>query len=142
MYVVEKMAHGLKRTGRAAGAGFYAYEGEGAPALWSGLSSFRRRSAAVPAEDIRDRLLFAMAVEAQRCLGATDVDSARLGDIVSLYGCGFPLASGGILAFASGAAAGRFSTRAGELAQKYGERFLPPGPHGTPASPGTHHHAH
>lgn len=134
------MAHGLKRTGRASGGGFYAYEDGDAPMLWSGLSSFRRRSAAVPAEDIRDRLLFAMAIEAQRCLGATDVDSARAGDIVSLYGCGFPLASRGVISFASGATAAAFAARASELAARYGERFLPPGAGGS--SPDSHAHGH
>jgi hypothetical protein len=142
VYVVEKMAHGLKRTGRAVGGGFYAYEDDDAPGLWSGLSSFRRRSAAVPAEDIRDRLIFAMAIEAQRCLGATDVDSVRVGDIVSLYGCGFPLATGGVMSFAAGAAATTFATRAGELAAKYGERFLWPGAGDNPPDSHAHEHAH
>ncbi|MFP5462406.1 MAG: hypothetical protein ACLGII_12690 [Gammaproteobacteria bacterium] len=142
VYVVEKMAHGLKRTGRASGGGFYAHEDDDAPGLWSGLSSFRRRSAAVPAEDIRDRLIFAMAIEAQRCLGATDVDSVRVGDIVSLYGCGFPLATGGVMSFAAGAAATTFATRAGELAAKYGERFLWPGAGDNPPDSHAHEHAH
>ena len=143
VYVVEKMAHGLKRTGWATGGGFYVYEDDQPSGLWSGLSSFRRRAAQVPPEDIRDRLLFAMALEARRSLGALDVDSRRLGDVVSLYGCGFPLALGGAISFGSGASAGAFAGRARQLAAKYGERFQPPVDDADHSDPSHgHEHAH
>ncbi|HWS76003.1 MAG TPA: hypothetical protein VN324_12745 [Quisquiliibacterium sp.] len=139
MHVVEKMAHGFKRPGRAAGAGFYQYTDDEPPELWSGLTAFKRRAANVPSQDIRDRLLFAMALEARRRMGSGGVDSQRLADIVSLYGCGFPLHSRGAASFGTGPDSPAFDARCQELAAKYGERFLPKTGHEPPAGAHSHH---
>ena len=42
VYVIEKMAHGFRRTGRASGGGFYDYTAGAEPQLWSGLKVFER----------------------------------------------------------------------------------------------------
>src|SRR5690606_36683417 len=67
VYVMEKMAHGYRRMGKAAGAGFYEYEDDGTVSLWSGLKAFERRSVKIPDEDVRDRLLHVQALETVRC---------------------------------------------------------------------------
>jgi 3-hydroxyacyl-CoA dehydrogenase/enoyl-CoA hydratase/3-hydroxybutyryl-CoA epimerase len=126
VYVMEKMAHGYRRLGRDTGAGFYDYDDDGSFSLWSGLKAFERRSAKVPEEDIRDRLLFIQALEAVRCLEEGVVDSVADADAASISLCGFPAETGGVVQFINGWGTGRFVERARELAGRYGERFLPP----------------
>ena len=137
IYVVEKMSHGFKRFGRTAGAGFYSYDEDGRADLWSGLSSFKRRAAAVSAEDIQERLLMAMALEARRCLSAGLIDSVRSADIVSLYGCGFPLASGGVATLTLKDGPSGFERRCAALAARYGAQFAP-----ADEAPHDHDHDH
>jgi 3-hydroxyacyl-CoA dehydrogenase/enoyl-CoA hydratase/3-hydroxybutyryl-CoA epimerase len=126
IYVLEKMAHGFNRMGRAAGRGFYDYEEGESPELWSGLKVFERRRVAIPPEDIRDRLLHRVAIESIRCLDDGVVASAADANLSSILGLGFPEASGGAIAFAEGTDAAAFAARSRELVGRYGERFAPP----------------
>jgi 3-hydroxyacyl-CoA dehydrogenase / enoyl-CoA hydratase / 3-hydroxybutyryl-CoA epimerase len=126
VYVMEKMAHGFRRMGREAGAGFYEYEDDGTASLWSGLKAFERRATRLPVEDIRDRLLFAQALEAVRCLEEGVVDSLVHADAALVQvGC-FPAAGGGPAAFIDRMGAQAVVDRAASLAAIYGERFSPP----------------
>lgn len=125
VYVMEKMAHGYRRLGRDAGAGFYEYEDDGSITLWSGLKAFERRGAKVPEEDIRDRLLFIQALEAVRCLEEGVVASVGEANRGSIGLCAFPAATGGAVQFINEMGTGRFVERASALAALYGERFLP-----------------
>jgi 3-hydroxyacyl-CoA dehydrogenase / enoyl-CoA hydratase / 3-hydroxybutyryl-CoA epimerase len=126
VYVMEKMAHGFRRMGREAGAGFYEYEDDGSASLWSGLKAFERRATRLPAEDIRDRLLFAQALETVRCLEEGVVDSlADVETALVQIGC-FPAAGGGPAAFVDGMGVQAFVDRARFLADAYGVRFSPP----------------
>lgn len=126
IYVLEKMAHGFNRMGRQAGRGFYDYEEGEPPELWSGLEVFERRRVSIPPEDIRDRLLYRLALESMRCLEEGVVASAADANLSSILGVGFPQASGGAIAFADRAGASAFAARSLELAERYGERFAPP----------------
>ncbi|ODT31125.1 MAG: hypothetical protein ABS54_00575 [Hyphomicrobium sp. SCN 65-11] len=126
IYVLEKMAHGFNRMGRQAGRGFYDYEEGEPPELWSGLKVFERRRVSIPPEDIRDRLLYRLALESMRCLEEGVVASAADANLSSILGVGFPQASGGAIAFADRAGASAFAARSLELAERYGERFAPP----------------
>ncbi|TXL63775.1 hypothetical protein [Zeimonas arvi] len=126
IYVLEKMAHGFNRMGRQAGRGFYDYaEGE-PPELWSGLKVFERRRVSIPAEDVRDRLLYRLALESMRCLEEGVVASAADANLSSILGVGFPEASGGAIAYADRVGASLFAARSLKLAERYGERFSPP----------------
>jgi 3-hydroxyacyl-CoA dehydrogenase/enoyl-CoA hydratase/3-hydroxybutyryl-CoA epimerase len=119
IHVVEKMAHGYRRAGRDAGAGFYDYEGSGPPVLWSGLRAFERRRRSIAPQDVGDRLLFAALLAAVR----TSAPAARL---ETVFGPAFP--ADAVAARAAIAARGMptFSARARELADRYGPRFMPP----------------
>ena len=120
MYVVEKMAHGYKRTGRAAGGGFYDYSGD-EPVLWSGLKTFERRSRQLSAEDVRDRLLHAAVNGALgRMQGQQDAS------VVSALGPALPLTAGAALALIRAADPERWTARSRELAERFGDRFAPP----------------
>jgi 3-hydroxyacyl-CoA dehydrogenase / enoyl-CoA hydratase / 3-hydroxybutyryl-CoA epimerase len=112
--------------GRDAGAGFYEYEDDGSTTLWSGLKAFERRGADVPEDDIKDRMIFIQVAEALRCLQEGVVGSPADADAASVALCGFPPAAGGVVQFIEQMGPAKFSARAGELASRYGERFLPP----------------
>jgi 3-hydroxyacyl-CoA dehydrogenase/enoyl-CoA hydratase/3-hydroxybutyryl-CoA epimerase len=126
VYVMEKMAHGYRRMGRASGAGFYEYEDDGSRSLWSGLKAFERRSARIPTEDVRDRLLFIQAIETNRCLDEGVIASPADANLGSLAGWGFPAALGGSAHFIDQLGIEVFVARAQELAERYGVRFSPP----------------
>ncbi len=126
VYVLEKMAHGFRRMGRAAGAGFYDYaEGE-TPQLWSGLKTFERGARQITADDVRDRLLYAIALEAVRCLQEGVVASGADADIASVAGAGFPASNGGAIGFVNAVGVGPFADRAQALSQRFGPRCDPP----------------
>jgi 3-hydroxyacyl-CoA dehydrogenase / enoyl-CoA hydratase / 3-hydroxybutyryl-CoA epimerase len=126
VYVLEKMAHGFKRMGRAYGAGFYEYP-EGEPkALWDGLSVFQRGAKDIPLDDIKDRLLYVQAIETVRCMDEGIVSSTRDANIGSIFAWGFPGYTGGTAQFVNYVGVTAFVARADELAARYGERFRAP----------------
>jgi 3-hydroxyacyl-CoA dehydrogenase / enoyl-CoA hydratase / 3-hydroxybutyryl-CoA epimerase len=125
--VVIRMVDELGRLGRAAGAGFYDYADGKRLALWPGLRDAFGPARNIPFEDLRDRYLFRIALEVAACLEEGIVESAATANIGSVMG-GFPAGTGGALSFINtynGGPAG-FVARARELAQSYGDRFLPP----------------
>jgi 3-hydroxyacyl-CoA dehydrogenase / enoyl-CoA hydratase / 3-hydroxybutyryl-CoA epimerase len=125
VYVLEKMAHGYKRLGRAYGAGFYDYEGT-SKVLWPGLKTFERGGRSIQINDIKDRLLYAQAIETCRCLAEGIVESTRDANIGSIMGWGFPGYTGGTAQFVNHVGITEFIARADQLAAQYGERFSPP----------------
>ncbi|HEX6500328.1 MAG TPA: 3-hydroxyacyl-CoA dehydrogenase NAD-binding domain-containing protein [Micromonosporaceae bacterium] len=129
--VLDVMVERYRRTGKAAGAGFYDYPGDGSPKrLWPGLAeAFGTPSGppAVPMRDLRERLLVVEALEAVACLDEGVLEAVPDGNIGSIFGIGFPAWTGGVLQYVDqypGGVAG-FVARAEELAQRYGERFRP-----------------
>lgn len=126
VYVLEKMSHGYKRMGRAFGGGFYDYPEAADKQLWPGLKIFARGAKSVSLEDIKDRLLYAQAIETLRCLEEGVLESTRDANIGSIFGWGFPAYTGGTAQFVNHVGTKAFCERADDLAQKYGERFTPP----------------
>lgn len=82
-------------------------------------------SAALPQRDIGDRLLFRQSVEAFQCLEEGVVQSVAEANIGSLKGAGAPVWTGGFIQFANSYGLAPFVARCAELAQTYGDRFLP-----------------
>ncbi len=126
VYVLEKMAHGFKRMGRAHGGGFYDYPEHGEKTLWPGLKVFERGGRSIPFEDIKERMLYVQAIETIRCLQEGVLESTRDANIGSIFGWGFPAWTGGTIQFVNHVGTRAFAARAQELAQRYGERFAPP----------------
>jgi 3-hydroxyacyl-CoA dehydrogenase/enoyl-CoA hydratase/3-hydroxybutyryl-CoA epimerase len=129
--VLDRMLDELARAGRLAGAGFYDYAEGKRIGLWRGLREvFPPVSdpAALPWGDLRERLLFAPALEAARCMEEGVIESAADANVGSILGIGFPGWTGGVAQYVTGydGAAAGFAARAGELAVAYGERFEPP----------------
>jgi 3-hydroxyacyl-CoA dehydrogenase / enoyl-CoA hydratase / 3-hydroxybutyryl-CoA epimerase len=128
--VIDRMVDEFGRTGRAGGAGFYDYGPDGErTGLWPGLREhFTRPTARVPFEDMKERMLFAEALDAVRCLEEGVLTSVADANIGSIMGIGFPAWTGGVLQYINGYEGGLtgFAARARELAARYGERFEPP----------------
>ena len=130
--VVEKMIE-VGRSGRLKGAGFYEYVDGKRTGLWPGLrETFKSGSSEPPLQDMIDRMLFAEALETQKCLDEGVLTSTADANIGSIMGIGFPPWTGGsaqfIVGYSGPAGTGKeaFVARARELAAKYGDRFLPP----------------
>jgi 3-hydroxyacyl-CoA dehydrogenase/enoyl-CoA hydratase/3-hydroxybutyryl-CoA epimerase len=130
--VVEKMIE-LERPSRLKGAGFYEYVDGKRTRLWPGLrETFKSGSTELPLQDMVDRMLFAEALETQKCLDEGVLTSTADANIGSIMGIGFPPYTGGSAQFivgyqgALGTGKEAFVARAKELATKYGDRFLPP----------------
>lgn len=130
--VVEKMIES-GRSGRLKGAGFYEYVDGRRSGLWPGLrETFKSGRSVLPLQDMIDRMLFAEALETQKCLDENVLTSTADANIGSIMGIGFPPWTGGsaqfIVGYSGPAGTGKeaFVARARELAEKYGERFLPP----------------
>jgi 3-hydroxyacyl-CoA dehydrogenase/enoyl-CoA hydratase/3-hydroxybutyryl-CoA epimerase len=127
--VVEKMIE-IGRPSRLSGAGFYEYVDGKRTRLWPGLrETFKSGTSQPPLQDMIDRMLFAEALETQKCIDEGVITSTADANIGSIMGIGFPPWTGGaaqlIVGYPHGGKAG-FVARAKELAAKYGERFLPP----------------
>jgi 3-hydroxyacyl-CoA dehydrogenase/enoyl-CoA hydratase/3-hydroxybutyryl-CoA epimerase len=130
--VVDKMIE-IGRPSRLKGAGFYEYVDGKRTGLWPGLrETFKSGTASIPLQDMIDRMLFAEALETQKCLDEGVLTSTADANIGSIMGIGFPPYTGGSAQFIVGyeGAGGRgkdaFVARARELADRYGDRFNPP----------------
>ncbi len=120
----------LGRVGRRARQGFYDYDEAGARVgIWPGLREmYGAGSLELPLVDLKERMLFAEALDAVRCLDEGVLTSVADANIGSIYGIGFPAWTGGVLQYINQYEGGLqgFVDRAWELAGKYGERFEPP----------------
>ncbi len=121
-----EMMSSIGRPGRSAGAGFYDYDENGSKTLWPGLKERFGGDTKLPLDDIRDRLLFRMVVEAARCLDESVVANVRDGNVGSILAFGFPVHTGGVFQFIESRGVDAFITRASELAETYGPRFQMP----------------
>jgi 3-hydroxyacyl-CoA dehydrogenase/enoyl-CoA hydratase/3-hydroxybutyryl-CoA epimerase len=135
--VIDRMIDEFGREGRAAGAGFYDYDADGARAgLWSGLVEHFTDDPGThihPGDDdllvdLQERMLFAEAIETVRCLDEGVVTSFPDANIGSLFGIGFPRWTGGVAQYIDQYPGGTtgFVARCKELAERYGYRFTPP----------------
>ena len=126
--VVEKMI-ALGRPSRLSGAGFYEYVDGNRTQLWPGLrEEFSSGTSKPPLQDMIDRMLFAEALETQKCFDEGVIETTADANIGSIMGIGFPPWTGGAAQFITGYPGGKagFVARAKELAAKYGDRFNPP----------------
>lgn len=124
--LVERMVKEFKRSGRAAGAGFYDYplEKSGKKSLWPELKPlFEQPQTPWDIVELKDRLLYRQAVETARCLNEGVLGSVAEANIGSIFGIGFPAWTGGAMQFIYGIGLEAFSTRCEALAAKFGTGF-------------------
>ena len=121
------------RPGRLRGQGFYDYdENGGRGALWPGLKDlFPPKDVPADIEDLKDRYLFIEALETAKCFEERVIESAAAANIGSIMGIGYPALTGGTVQFMqgydgpTGQGLKAFIARAHELADTYGDRFIP-----------------
>jgi 3-hydroxyacyl-CoA dehydrogenase/enoyl-CoA hydratase/3-hydroxybutyryl-CoA epimerase len=123
------------RAGRLRGAGFYDYDENGnRGSIWAGLAElFPIAEKQLPLQDIKDRMLFAEALETAKCFEEGVIESSAAANIGSIMGIGFPPMTGGAAQFMTGyqrpddengpIGLAAFLERADELAAAYGDRF-------------------
>ncbi|MFJ6836324.1 3-hydroxyacyl-CoA dehydrogenase NAD-binding domain-containing protein [Streptomyces sp. NPDC091209] len=132
--VIDRMVDEFGRPGRSGGAGFYEYAEDGKRGrLWPGLREhFTKAGYEIPFEDMKERMLFSEALDTVRLLEEGVLTSVADANIGSILGIGFPGWTGGVLQYingyegATGTGPAAFVARARELAERYGDRFLPP----------------
>ncbi|MET0377669.1 MAG: 3-hydroxyacyl-CoA dehydrogenase NAD-binding domain-containing protein, partial [Spongiibacteraceae bacterium] len=123
--VLKKFCIELDRRGRRYGAGFYDYvEGKRVP--WKGLSEvFPSKFGEVNAEVVKNRMLFAEAMEAVRAFEEGIITDPAEGDVGALIGIGFPAYTGGPFALIDTVGVAHFVATCDDLADKYGDRYRP-----------------
>lgn len=128
--VVDRMVDGLGRRGRSTGGGFYEYDAQGKRiGVWPGLrGEFGSGSREIPFVDLQERMLFAEAIDAVRCVDDGVLTSVADANVGSLMGIGFPAWTGGVLQYINQYEGGLrgFVARARSLAAAYGPHFGPP----------------
>jgi 3-hydroxyacyl-CoA dehydrogenase / enoyl-CoA hydratase / 3-hydroxybutyryl-CoA epimerase len=124
MAVVRQLCE-IGRIGKKAGKGFYDWS-DGGKQLWPELTQLFPVAAQQPLQrDLIDRLMFAQANEAARCLDEGVLRSVADGNIGSIFGWGFAPFQGGALQFINAMGVKAFVARARELAASHGPRFEP-----------------
>lgn len=125
--LVDRMVEEFGRPGRAGGGGFYDYPPGEPKRLWPGLREHFAADTRLPLRDIKDRYLFAMALETAACFEDGVLTDTASADIGGILGIGYPPATGGPATFMTNYAGGLagFVERADTLAEEYGERFRP-----------------
>ena len=118
------------REGRSSGAGFYDYGDDGRRTrLWPGLlDHVTSGDNEVPLIDLEERMLFAEALETVKCFDEGVIETFEDANIGSIFGIGFPAWTGGVAQYIDQYPGGTtgFVGRCKELADAYGQRFLPP----------------
>jgi 3-hydroxyacyl-CoA dehydrogenase / enoyl-CoA hydratase / 3-hydroxybutyryl-CoA epimerase len=120
MAVVRQLCE-IGRIGKKAGKGFYDWGRRRRQAAVAGPGEMYPVAAQQPAQqELIDRLMFAQANEAARCLEEGVLRSVADGNIGSIFGWGFAPFHGGALQFINAMGAKAFVARARELAARHG----------------------
>jgi len=126
--VIEKM-YELGRYGRKNKKGFYVYSDDG-KRLWDELGQFAPNGKLAEdqpsVEEIKDRILYAQAIEAARTMEENIVADPREADVGSILAWGFAPYTGRVLSYIDTIGAAHFVKRADELKAKYGKPFEVP----------------
>lgn len=117
------------RFGRKNGKGFYDYPAKPAKKkLWPGLKDLypQLKAEKVDYEELQQRLLVTIALEAARVMEEGIVTDPREADLGSILAFGFAPFTGGALSYIDGIGAGEFVRIAKGLQKKYGAEFKAP----------------
>ncbi len=124
---LKTMLDDLGRGGRAKRAGFYDYDAGGKARLWAGIGDhFPVTKTDYDRPRMKDRFLFCQIIESGWCLQEKVITEPAAANLTSVYGWGFPGYTGGVLRYVETYGRAAFGERAGELAERYGQRFSVP----------------
>jgi 3-hydroxyacyl-CoA dehydrogenase/enoyl-CoA hydratase/3-hydroxybutyryl-CoA epimerase len=117
--LVGRLVEQMGRTGKKVGKGFYDYCDNGEKQLWPGLAQATGGKFMVSsAEDVRDRLLAAQALETARALEQGVITDPSEADVGALLGWGFAPWTGGPLAYIDTQGTAQFVARCDALADR------------------------
>jgi len=129
--VFEAMVNTFGRQGRKNLKGFYDYPADpkAKKTLWTGLSEIAKPTVLECPPDLRDsykkRLLYIQALEAARCMEEGVILDPRDADVGSILAWGFAPYTGGVISLMDCMGLKKFVAECDELAEKYGQRFVP-----------------
>ncbi|RVD58406.1 3-hydroxyacyl-CoA dehydrogenase [Mesorhizobium sp. M2D.F.Ca.ET.185.01.1.1] len=129
MALINTMVDTHGRFGRKNGKGFYDYPAKPAKKkLWPGLKELypQLNPEKVDYEELKQRLLVTIALEAARVMEEGIVTDPREADVGSILAFGFAPFTGGALSYIDGIGAKRFVKIAKGLQKKYGAEFKAP----------------
>ncbi|TIU11497.1 MAG: 3-hydroxyacyl-CoA dehydrogenase, partial [Mesorhizobium sp.] len=129
MALINTMVDTHGRFGRKNGKGFYDYPAKPAKKkLWPGLKDLypQLKPEKVDYEELKERLLVTIALEAVRVMEEGIVTDPREADVGSILAFGFAPFTGGALSYIDGISAKRFVKIAKGLQKKYGAEFKAP----------------
>lgn len=116
-----------KRGGRHHGGGYYEYPDGERGEIWQGVvDKYYQADFSLPAQDMKDRLMFRQVIETLKCLETNVLRSVADGNIGSIFGIGAPAHTGGFIQFVNTYGLEDFIQRCDELEVKYGARFACP----------------
>jgi 3-hydroxyacyl-CoA dehydrogenase/enoyl-CoA hydratase/3-hydroxybutyryl-CoA epimerase len=129
MALIDTMVDAHGRFGRKNGKGFYDYPAKPAKKkLWPGLKDLYPQKAPekVDVEELKQRLLVTIALEAARVMEEGIVSDPREADVGSILAFGFAPYTGGTLSYIDGMGAEAFVALSKKLRKKYGDQFKAP----------------
>lgn len=129
MALINTMVDTHGRFGRKNGKGFYDYPAKPArKKLWPGLKDLypQLKPEKVDYEELKQRLLVTIALEAARVMEEGIVTDPREADVGSILAFGFAPFTGGALSYIDGIGAKQFVKIAKGLQKKYGAEFKAP----------------
>ncbi len=114
------------RTGKKEGKGFYEYPKGDKKHIWSEWANIFPVNNEYDDDEVGKRLLFAMVLDAWKCVESGVLREPKDADIGSVLGLGFPIHTGGVMSYIDYVGAPYFAEYSTRLALKYGERFKLP----------------
>ncbi|MDP2731653.1 MAG: 3-hydroxyacyl-CoA dehydrogenase, partial [Hoeflea sp.] len=129
MALIERLVEKEDRLGRKNGKGFYDYPAKPAKKhLWSGLKALYPQldPAKVDVQELKNRFLAVIALEAARTVEEGIVTDPREADLGTILGFGFAPYTGGALSYIDSMGAKAFVDMCAGLARKYGRQFRAP----------------
>lgn len=123
---LDKLVGDHDRLGRKNGKGFYDYPEKPAKKhLWPGLKDMfeQKDPASIDKQEIKNRFLAVIALEAARCVEENVVTDVREADVGSILGFGFAPFTGGVLSYIDGMGSAKFVEICQDLEAKYGEQY-------------------
>ncbi len=122
---LKKMRDEAGRSGRKSGGGFYDYPEGAKKKLWSGLGQHFAPNTNYDIKELKQRFLYAQAMETARCLEEGVLTTPEDADIGSVLAWGFPAWTGGTISYIDTVGIETFVRESDRLAQAYGSRFAP-----------------
>jgi 3-hydroxyacyl-CoA dehydrogenase/enoyl-CoA hydratase/3-hydroxybutyryl-CoA epimerase len=129
MKLINALVDKHDRRGRKNGKGFYDYPAKPAKKhLWPGLKDLYKQQdpEKVDVEELKQRFLVTIALEAARVMEEGIVTDPREADVGSILAFGFAPYTGGTLSYIDGIGAANFVKLAKKLQKKFGTQFKAP----------------